>query len=98
MMLQLLIFLIAGGHGGISVTANIVPKELQKVYLSAIAGNEDLAKKLNLQLINFHKNLFIEAIQFLLNGLFIRWESVIKVLDFLYWNYLMSSNQLLSMT
>ncbi|MBT3440480.1 MAG: 4-hydroxy-tetrahydrodipicolinate synthase, partial [Gammaproteobacteria bacterium] len=54
-------FLIAGGHGGISVTANIVPQELQKVYLSAIAGNEELAKKLNLQLINFHKNLFIEA-------------------------------------
>jgi 4-hydroxy-tetrahydrodipicolinate synthase len=54
-------FLIAGGHGGISVTANIAPKELQKVYLSAIAGNIDLAKKLNSQLENFHKNLFIEA-------------------------------------
>ena len=54
-------FLIAGGHGGISVTANIVPKELQKVYLSAIAGNIELAKKLNSQLENFHKNLFIEA-------------------------------------
>ncbi len=54
-------FLFAGGHGGISVTANIVPKELQKVYLSAIAGNIELAKKLNSQLENFHKNLFIEA-------------------------------------
>jgi 4-hydroxy-tetrahydrodipicolinate synthase len=51
-------FLFAGGHGGISV---IVPKELQKVYLSAIAGNIELAKKLNSQLENFHKNLFIEA-------------------------------------
>jgi len=54
-------FLIAGGHGGISVTANIAPKELQKVYLAAIAGNLDLAKKLNAKLENFHKNLFIEA-------------------------------------
>jgi 4-hydroxy-tetrahydrodipicolinate synthase len=54
-------FLIAGGHGGISVTANIVPKELQKVYLSAIAGNIELAKNLNSQLENFHKNLFVEA-------------------------------------
>ncbi|MDA8905746.1 4-hydroxy-tetrahydrodipicolinate synthase [Candidatus Thioglobus sp.] len=54
-------FLIAGGHGGISVTANIVPKELQKVYLSAIAGNIDLAKNLNSNLENFHKNLFLEA-------------------------------------
>ena len=54
-------FLIAGGHGGISVTANIVPKELQKVYLSAIAGNIDLARNLNSNLENFHKNLFLEA-------------------------------------
>ena len=54
-------FLIAGGHGGISVTANIVPKELQKVYLSAIAGNIKLAKNLNSNLENFHKNLFLEA-------------------------------------
>ena len=54
-------FLIAGGHGGISVTANIVPKELQKVYLSAIAGNIELAKNLNSQLANFHKNLFVES-------------------------------------
>jgi 4-hydroxy-tetrahydrodipicolinate synthase len=54
-------FLIAGGHGGISVTANIVPKELQKVYLAAIAGNLDLAKNLNSKLANFHMNLFLEA-------------------------------------
>ena len=54
-------FLIAGGHGGISVTANIVPKELQKVYLAAIAGNSELAKKMNSQLENLHKNLFLES-------------------------------------
>ena len=54
-------FLIAGGHGGISVTANVVPKELQKVYLSAIAGNIELAKNLNSKLESFHKNLFLEA-------------------------------------
>ena len=54
-------FLIAGGHGGISVTANIAPKELQKVYLSAIAGNLELAKEMNSQLENFHKNLFLES-------------------------------------
>jgi len=54
-------FLVAGGHGGISVTANIVPKELQRVYLSAIAGNIELAKNLNSKLESFHKNLFLEA-------------------------------------
>ena len=54
-------FLIAGGHGGISVTANIVPKELQKVYLAAIANHSKLANDLNTPLLNLHKNLFLEA-------------------------------------
>jgi len=54
-------FLIAGGHGGISVTANIVPKELQKVYLLAISGQFELAKDLNTKLEGLHKNLFLEA-------------------------------------
>jgi 4-hydroxy-tetrahydrodipicolinate synthase len=54
-------FLIKGGHGGISVTANIVPKELQKVYLAAIAGNLQLAKDLNSKISSLHKNLFLES-------------------------------------
>ena len=47
MMLLQLIFLILGGHGGISVTANLVPKELQKVYLAAISGQSEIAVELN---------------------------------------------------
>ena len=54
-------FILCGGHGGISVTANIVPKELQKVYLSAISGQSDLAKELNKKLESLHENLFLEA-------------------------------------
>ena len=54
-------FILCGGHGGISVTANIVPKELQKVYLSAMSGQSDLAKELNKKLENLHNNLFLEA-------------------------------------
>ena len=54
-------FLLCGGHGGISVTANIAPAELQKVYLAAISGQKELAKKLNSRLGNLHKNLFIES-------------------------------------
>ncbi len=54
-------FLLCGGHGGISVTANIVPTELQKAYLAAISGQKELAKELNSQLENLHKNLFIES-------------------------------------
>ena len=54
-------FILCGGHGGISVTANIAPKELQKVYLSAISGKSDLAKELNKKLQSLHGNLFLEA-------------------------------------
>ena len=54
-------FLLLGGHGGISVTANVTPKELQKAYLAAIAGNAEVAKKFNEALSCLHKNLFIES-------------------------------------
>jgi len=54
-------FILCGGHGGISVTANIVPKELQRVYLSAISDNSDLAKELNKKLQSLHGNLFLES-------------------------------------
>jgi len=54
-------FILCGGHGGISVTANIVPKELQKVYLSAMSGQSDLAKELNKKLESLHDHLFLEA-------------------------------------
>ena len=54
-------FILCGGHGGISVTANIVPKKLQKVYLSAISGQPDLAKELNKKLESLHEHLFLEA-------------------------------------
>ena len=54
-------FLLLGGHGGISVTANVSPEELQKVYMAAIAGNADLARKANEGLTSLHQNLFVEA-------------------------------------
>ena len=54
-------FILCGGHGGISVTANIVPKELQKVYLSAMSGQSELAKELNSKLESLHEHLFLEA-------------------------------------
>ena len=54
-------FILLGGHGGISVTANVTPSELQKAYLAAIAGNAELANQLNEALSGLHKNLFIES-------------------------------------
>ena len=54
-------FLLLGGHGGISVTANLTPKELQKVYMTAIAGNAEVARQANKALTNLHQNLFLES-------------------------------------
>ena len=54
-------FLLLGGHGGISVTANVTPKELQKVYMTAIAGNAEVARQANKELTNLHQNLFLES-------------------------------------
>ena len=54
-------FILCGGHGGISVTANIAPKELQKIYLAAMSDQSDLAKELNKKLESLHEHLFLEA-------------------------------------
>jgi len=50
-----------GGHGGISVTANVVPKLLSSAYDLAIRGNVDKAKEIDLEISNLHSHLFIES-------------------------------------
>lgn len=50
-----------GGKGVISVTANIAPKIMHEMCEAALAGNWELAEKLNQQLIPLHKNLFVET-------------------------------------
>jgi len=54
-------FILLGGHGGISVTANVVPAELQKVYLLALAGKAEEAKTLNEKIAVLHDHLFLES-------------------------------------
>ena len=50
-----------GGHGGISVTANVAPKELSLAYKAAYNEDEDAAKLYDKPLANLHQNLFIES-------------------------------------
>jgi len=50
-----------GGHGGISVTANVVPKLLSSAYDLAIRGNVDKAKEIDLEISKLHSHLFIES-------------------------------------
>jgi len=54
-------FILMGGHGGISVTANVVPKLLSSAYDLAIRGNADKAKEIDLEISNLHSHLFIES-------------------------------------
>ena len=50
-----------GGHGGISVTANVVPKLLSSAYDFAIRGNSEKAKEIDLNISNLHSHLFLES-------------------------------------
>jgi len=54
-------FILMGGHGGISVTANVVPKLLSMAYDFAIRGNSEKAKEIDIEISNFHSHLFIES-------------------------------------
>ncbi|SMN16984.1 4-hydroxy-tetrahydrodipicolinate synthase [uncultured Candidatus Thioglobus sp.] len=54
-------FILMGGHGGISVTANVAPKALSQAYEAAYNDDKTGAQGYNKPLANLHKNLFIES-------------------------------------
>lgn len=54
-------FILLGGHGGISVTANLVPDQVAKAYAAALNGQADLAHALDQPLMALHQRLFVEA-------------------------------------
>jgi len=54
-------FILLGGQGSISVTANIAPLQLSKAYQAALAGDAQLAHQLDAPLRDCHRDLFIEA-------------------------------------
>ncbi|WP_196157303.1 4-hydroxy-tetrahydrodipicolinate synthase [Reinekea sp. G2M2-21] len=53
--------ILMGGHGDISVTANVSPKAMASMCAAAATGNEELARRLNDSLMPLHKKLFVEA-------------------------------------
>ncbi|WP_339771697.1 4-hydroxy-tetrahydrodipicolinate synthase [uncultured Paraglaciecola sp.] len=53
-------FLTAGGHGVISVTANIVPKQMAQMCEAALAGDFAKAKEIDQKIAGLHSSLFIE--------------------------------------
>lgn len=54
-------FILMGGHGGISVSANVVPAEVSNAYQAAFNGDRELAKNIDAKLYNLHQHLFIES-------------------------------------
>jgi len=52
---------LAGFQGVISVTANIAPRQVRAVIDAALAGNKAEARKLDLQLQQLHKSMFLES-------------------------------------
>lgn len=56
-----LALLLLGGHGTISVTANIAPRLMHEMCTAAFAGDLVRAREINTQLFRLHIDLFVEA-------------------------------------
>jgi len=55
-----LALMLVGGHGVISVTANVAPKLMHQMCSAALAGELRRARELNNKLVPLHKALFVE--------------------------------------
>lgn len=53
--------MLAGGHGNISVTANIAPAEMAKLCSLAMNGEAEEARNLNQSLMQLHNSMFVES-------------------------------------
>ena len=54
-------FMLLGGHGVISVTANVAPRLMHEMCVAAFDGNLARARELNNALLPLHSKLFVEA-------------------------------------
>jgi len=52
--------MLLGGHGNVSVTANVSPRLMHELCAAAIAGDLATARALHLRLLALHKQLFCE--------------------------------------
>jgi 4-hydroxy-tetrahydrodipicolinate synthase len=53
--------MLCGGHGNVSVTANVAPRLMHELCVAAIAGNVRRAMEIQFQLLPLHKALFVES-------------------------------------
>lgn len=52
--------MLMGGHGDVSVTANVAPRLMHELCMAAIEGRAREATAIHLRLLPLHKNLFLE--------------------------------------
>jgi len=52
--------MLLGGHGNVSVTANVAPRAMQELCAAAIAGDARRASEIHLRLLPLHRQLFVE--------------------------------------
>ena len=53
--------MLCGGHGNVSVTANVAPRLMHALCMAAMAGDVKRAMELQFQLMPLHKTLFVES-------------------------------------
>ncbi len=53
--------MLCGGHGNVSVTANVAPRLMHELCMAAISGNVQRAMEIQFQLLPLHKALFVES-------------------------------------
>jgi 4-hydroxy-tetrahydrodipicolinate synthase len=53
--------MLLGGHGNVSVTANVAPRAMAELCAAAMAGDARRAAATHLKLLALHKALFVEA-------------------------------------
>ena len=56
-----LAMMLLGGHGVISVTANVAPRLMHEMCAAALAQDIPRARELNNRLLGLHRHLFVEA-------------------------------------
>ncbi len=52
--------MLLGGHGHVSVTANVAPRAMQALCVAALEGNAREAARLQMRLLDLHAALFVE--------------------------------------
>jgi 4-hydroxy-tetrahydrodipicolinate synthase len=53
--------MLLGGHGNISVTANVAPRAMSELCRAALVGDAITARKIHLSLLSLHKQMFCES-------------------------------------